>query len=551
MLGLMQEQPLLISSLLRFAARHHGHAEIVSNTVEGPRHRYTYRDAECRARLLARAIERLGVCRGDRVGTLAWNGYRHYELYFAVSGIGAVIHTINPRLFEAQITYIIDHAEDRVLFVDLTFVPLLERVLGDLDRPPATVVMMTDRQHLPKVMLPPGVALHAYEDLLAEADDGFVWPTLDENTAAALCYTSGTTGPPKGVLYSHRSTVLHAYSINLADVIGLRASDRALPIVAMFHVNAWGIPYAATMVGATLVLAGARTDGASLHDLIVSERVTYAAAVPTVWLGLLQHLGQHGATLEPLQRICVGGAACPQLLLEALGGKYGVEVDHGWGMTEMIPVGTYNRPKRAPDDPGEADTHRRRLKQGRAHFGVDMRIVDAAGCELPWDGTTSGELLVRGPSICRRYFRAAEDATDADGWFRTGDIATIDPHGFLLITDRSKDLIKSGGEWISSIELENIAIGHPDVAEAAVIAARHPRWDERPLLLVVPRPGCALDITMVLALFEGKVAPHVVPDAGLVVDGLPHSATGKLLKTVLRERYGDYYLSLPPVGSVV
>ncbi len=427
------------------------------------------------------------------MGTLAWNGYRHYELYFAVSGMGAVIHTINPRLFEAQITYIIEHAEDRML--------------GDLDRPPATVVMMTDRQHLLKVRLPPGVALHAYEDLLAEADDGFVWPTLDENTAAALCYTSGTTGPPKGVLYSHRSTVLHAYSINLADVIGLRASDRALPIVAMFHVNAWGIPYAATMVGATLVFAGARTDGASLHDLIISERVTYAAAVLTVWLGLLQHLGQHGATLEPLQRMCVGGAACPQLLLEALGRKYGVEVDHSWGMTEMSPVSTYNRPKRAPDDPGEADTHR------------------------------------------RRYFRAADDATDTDGWFRTGDIATIDPDSFLLITDRSKDLIKSGGEWISSIELENIAIGHPDVAEAAVIAARHPRWDERPLLLVVPRPGCALDITMVLALFEGKVAPHVVPDAGLVVDGLPHSATGKLLKTVLRERYGDYYLSPPRVGA--
>ncbi|MFZ1425240.1 MAG: long-chain-fatty-acid--CoA ligase [Geminicoccaceae bacterium] len=548
MLGLMQEQPLLISSLLSFAARHHGDAEIVSNTVEGPRHRYTYRDAERRARRLARAIERLGIRRGDRVGTLAWNGYRHYELYFAVSGMGAVIHTINPRLFDEQIAYIIDHAEDRVLFADLTFVPLLERVLGGLGRSPAVVVMMTDRQHLPEVKLPPGVVLHAYEDLLAEADDGFVWPALDEHAAAALCYTSGTTGPPKGVLYSHRSTVLHAYAINLADVIGLRAADRALPIVAMFHVNAWGIPYAATMVGAALVFAGARTDGASLHDLIVSERVTYAAAVPTVWLGLLQHLRQHGGRLELLERICVGGAACPQLLLEALGEEYGVGVNHGWGMTEMSPVGTYNSSRRAPDGPGKSDAYARRLKQGRAFFGVDMRIVDAAGCELPWDGATSGELLVRGPSICRRYFRAADDATDADGWFRTGDIATIDADGFLQITDRSKDLIKSGGEWISSIELENIAIGHPDVAEAAVIAARHPLWDERPLLLVVAQPGRALDVATVLALFEGKVARHAEPDAGLVVDELPHTATGKLLKTALRERYGDYYLR-PPSGT--
>ena len=382
MLGLMQQQPLLISSLLTFAARHHGEAEIVSNTLEGPRHRYTYRDAERRARRLARVLEGLGVRTGDRVGTLAWNGYRHYELYFAVSGMGAVIHTINPRLFEEQIAYIVDHAEDRVLFVDLTFVPLVERLLGQLRHRPADVVVMTDRAHLPAASLPPGVALHAYEDLLAAADDDFAWPEFDENTAAALCYTSGTTGQPKGVLYSHRSTVLHTYAVTLPDVVGLRAVDRALPIVAMFHVNAWGIPYAATMVGAALVFAGAKTDGASLHELIGSERVTYAAAVPTVWLGLLEHLRQSGGRLDGLERICVGGAACPQLLLETLGEEYGVRVNPGWGMTEMSPVGAFNCPKPGHRERSGPASYPLRLKQGRPMFGVTLGIIDAAGAEV-------------------------------------------------------------------------------------------------------------------------------------------------------------------------
>ena len=543
MLGLMQQQPLLISSLLTSAARHHGAAEIVSNTVEGPRHRYTYRDAERRARCLARALERLGVQQGDRVGTLAWNGYRHYELYFAVSGMGAVIHTINPRLFDEQIVHIVEHAEDRVLFVDLTFLPLVERLLGQSCHRPAAVVVMTDAGHMAEPSLPAGVALHAYEDLLADAGEDFVWPELDENSAAALCYTSGTTGHPKGVLYSHRSAILHTYAINLPDALGLRAADRALPIAAMFHVNAWGIPYAATMVGAALIFAGARTDGASLHELITSERVTYASAVPTVWLGLVQHLEQDGGRLDGLERICVGGAACPQRLLDTLGDRYGVRINQGWGMTEMSPVGTYNNPAAMRGKPG-VPSNRRRLQQGRALFGVDLRIVDGEGCDLPWDGATAGELLVRGPWICRRYYRADRDATDADGWFHTGDIATIDPDGYLQITDRSKDLIKSGGEWISSIELENIAVGHPNVAEAAVIAARHPYWDERPLLLVVPKPGRDVDAAEVLAQFAGKVAHLAVPDAVLVVAELPHTATGKLLKTALRERYGDYYVGL-------
>src|SRR4051812_38882966 len=449
MRGLMQRQPLLVSSILTFAARHHGAGEVVSNAVDGGRHRYAYREAERRARRLARALERLGVRASDRVGTLAWNGYRHYELYFAVSGMGAVIHTINPRLFEPQIAHIVDHAEDRVLFVDLTFVPLVERLLGQLRHRPLAVVVMTDREHMPEPALPPGTALHAYEDLLDEADNDFAWPELDENTASALCYTSGTTGQPKGVLYSHRSTVLHAYGINLPDVIGLRAVDRALPIVAMFHVNAWGIPYAATMAGAALVLAGPRTDGASLHELITSERVTYAAAVPTVWLGLLEHLRRTGGRLDGLERICVGGAACPQLLLETLGEEYGVRVNQGWGMTEMSPVGSYNSPKPARCEVSASSPTPIGLKQGRPFFGVTLGILDANGAEVAWDGATPGELVAKGPWVCRGYYREEAAALDTKGWLHTGDIATIDTGGFIQITDRAKDLIKSGGECIS------------------------------------------------------------------------------------------------------
>jgi fatty-acyl-CoA synthase len=549
MLGLMQQRPLLVSSLLTFAARHHAAGEIVSNTLEGPRHRCTYADLERRARRLARALQRLGVRPSGRVGTLAWNGYRHLELYHAVAGMGAVLHTINPRLFEEQIAYIVDHAEDRLLFVDPTFVPLVEALLPKLAHRPAAVVVMSDRAHLPSVRLPVGMDLHVYEDLLAEADEDHAWPELDENTAAGLCYTSGTTGHPKGVLYSHRSIVLHSYALNLPDAVGLRAVDRALPIVAMFHVNAWGIPHAATMTGAALVFAGNRLDGESLHRLIVEERVTYAAAVPTVWLGLLDHLRRTGGRVDGLQRICVGGAACPEVLLEAFGEEYGVRVHQGWGMTEMSPVGTYNSPKPANAHLTGRDAYPQRLKQGRALFGVDLKLVDAEGAELPWDGATPGELLARGPWVCSGYYpgsgtAAPASACDAAGWLRTGDVATIDPDGYVQITDRAKDLIKSGGEWISSIELENIAVGHPDVAEAAVIAARHPRWGERPLLLLVPKAGRTVEPASVLALlFEGRVAAWAAPDAALVVPDLPHTATGKLLKSALRERYADHYLT--------
>ena len=547
MLGLMQRQPLLISSLLAFAARHHGDAEIVSDTVEGPRHRYTYREVEVRARRLARALDALGVRPGDRVGTLARNGYRHLELYFAVPGMGAVLHTVNPRLFEEQVAYIIDDAEDRVLFADLTFVPLVERVLGRHHLPDALVVM-SDRAHLPEVRLPSGMALHAYEDLLAAAADDFDWPELDEEQASGLCDTSGTTGHPKGVLYSHRSTVLQTYASALPDVFCLRAVDRVLPVVAMFHVNAWRIPYAAAMVGAGLVLAGAKADGASLHGLIASERVTFAAAVPTVWLGLVQHLRASGGRLDGLQRACVGGAACPQALLTALRDELGLEVAQGWGMTETSAAGAYNRPGPADAASAGPASNGLGLKQGRALFGTDRRIVDAEGRDLPWDGFTAGELLVRGPRVCRRHYRAERDAVDAEGWFRTGDVATIDPAGHLEITDRAKDLSRPGGEWIRSLELENVAMSHPDVAEAAVIAAKHPRWGERPLLLVVPKPERQPDPEGLRAWYRGRVASMSVPDAALLVCELPHTATGKLLKTALRDQYGDYYLR-PSQGS--
>ena len=542
MLGLMQRQPLTISSLLSHAARHHGEGEIVSSTVEGPRHRYTWRDAERRARRLARALDGLGVRRGDRVGTLAWNGYRHLELYFAVPGMGAVLHTVNPRLFEDQIAFIVEDAGDRVLFAEASFVPLVERFLARLHRRPRALVLLCDREHLPEIALPPGMELHAYEDLLAGAPDDYAWPELDEETASGLCYTSGTTGHPKGVLYSHRSTVLQAMAGNLADVFGLRAVDRVLPVVAMFHVNAWCLPYAAAMVGAALILAGPKTDGASLHELIEAERVTFAAAVPTVWLGLVQHLRDSVGRIDGLERACVGGAACPAALLQALRDEYGVEVAQGWGMTETSSASAYNRPKPADAALAGADVEVLRLKQGRAMYGIDYRIVDAAGADLPWDGTVAGELLVRGPRVCRAYYRAGRDAVDRDGWFHTGDIVTIDPSGYVQITDRAKDLIKSGGEWISSIELENVAMSHPDVAEAAVIAAKHPKWDERPLLLVVARPGHHPEPQALLDWYRERVAPWQMPDAALVVPDLPHTATGKLLKTALRARYATYLL---------
>jgi acyl-CoA synthetase (AMP-forming)/AMP-acid ligase II len=544
MQGLMQQQPLLVSTLLRHAARHHAAGEIVSKTTEGAIHRTTYAALESRARRLARVLAGLGIGAQDRVGTLAWNGYRHLEVYYAAPGMGAVCHTINPRLHPDDIAYIITHAGDAVLFADTSFTGLLETIAPAVKDCVRAIVLMTDAAHMPALVLPAGMALHCYDDLMDAADDDFTWPNLEESTASALCYTSGTTGRPKGVLYSHRSTVLHAYAISLPDVFCLRAVDRVLLVVPMFHVNAWGIPYAAVMAGTALVLPGRHLDGASVQELLNQERVTFTAGVPTVWMGLLAHLRATGGRLDTVRRILTGGAACPPLLIDAFGAEYGVAVEHAWGMSELSPLGTYNAPKPAHVALGQAERDRLMLKQGRVAMGVDMKIVDGEGRELPWDGSAFGDLKVRGPWVCSAYYgEEPGSALDADGWFATGDVATIDPDGLMEITDRSKDVIKSGGEWISSITLENIALSHPDVAEAAVVAARHPKWDERPVLIVVPRQDRAIDPTDVLRVYADKVPKWWLPDAVVVVPELPHTATGKLQKNTLRARYRDHLMA--------
>ena len=546
MLGLMQPHGLMISSILKHAARHHAAAEVVSRTHENTTHRCTWAEVESRSRRLVRAMQRLGIAAQDRVGTLAWNGYRHLEVYYAAPGMEAICHTINPRLHPDDIAYIINHAGDRILFVDASFAGLVTALAPRISEHVRHVVMLTDAAGMPEVTLAPGMTLHCYDSLLDDTDDDYAWPDFDENTASALCYTSGTTGRPKGVLYSHRSTFLHAYAISMPDVLCLRATSCVLPVVPMFHVNAWGIPYGAALAGSKMVLPGRHLDGASLATLFNDEGVTVACGVPTVWLGLLQHLRSSGQKLTSVKRIMTGGSAAPPLLIEAFGAEYGVAVEHGWGMTELSPVGTYNAPKMAQAGLTGDAAVQHMLKQGRVLPGIDMKIVDGEGRELPWDGVAFGDLMVRGPWVASAYYGDPPgSACDADGWFATGDVATIDPDGFMEITDRSKDVIKSGGEWISSITLENIALSHPDVAEAAVIAARHPKWDERPLLLVVAKPGRTIDPASVLQVFEGRVAKWWLPDGIEVVDELPHTATGKLLKTELRSRFRDHYLAPP------
>ena len=539
MQGLMMEVPLLISSLIRHADRYHGDAEIVSRTVEGPIHRYTYRDAHARSRQLARALSRLGVVPSDRIGTLAWNGYRHFELYYAISGMGAITHTINPRLFHDQLAYIIGHAEDKIVFFDLTFASLVEK-LAAVCQEVKHWVAMTDRGHLPQAAIP---GLLCYEDLLASESDDFEWPVFDENSAAALCYTSGTTGNPKGVLFSHRSSLLHAYAISLPDTKCLSASSSVLVIVPMFHVNAWGIPYAAPMVGCKLVFPGPALDGASLYQLLESEGVDTTSAVPTVWMGLINYVQQNKLRFSTLRHTTIGGSACPPALIKTLAEEFGVRVMHGWGMTEMSPVGTLNAPKGKHANVSADARFELSLKQGRPPFGVDMKVVDSEGKELPRDGKAAGNLLVRGPWILRRYYNdAGGDPLTADGWLPTGDVGTIDADGYLQITDRSKDVIKSGGEWISSIELENIAVGHPAVLEAAVIGVPHSKWNERPLLIVVKRQDADLTREAMLAFYDGKIARWWLPDDVVFVDELPHTATGKLSKRTLRERFQGYRL---------
>ena len=546
MLGLMQTKGLMISSILTHAARHHASAEVISRTHEKTTHRYTWRDVEARSRRLVRVLQKLGIGAGDRVGTLAWNGYRHLEVYYAAPGMEAVCHTINPRLHPSDIAYIVNHAQDKVLFVDSSFAALITALAPHIAANVKTVVMLTASENMPEVTLAPGMTLACYDTLMDAADDDYVWPDFDENTASALCYTSGTTGRPKGVLYTHRATWLHTYSIMLPDVMNIGANSRVLPVVPMFHVNAWGAPYAAALAGATLVLPGRHLDGPTLTEILNTERVTFTAGVPTVFLGLLQHLRSSGSRLTTVKRIVTGGSAAPPILIDAFRDEYGVSVEHAWGMSELSPLGTFNTPKEAQAGLTGAEATRHMLKQGRVSPGIDMKIVDGEGRELPWDGVAFGDLMVKGPWVASAYYGDEPgSALDANGWFATGDVATIDADGFMEITDRSKDVIKSGGEWISSITLENIAVSHPDVAEAAVIAAAHKKWDERPLLLVVPAPGKTVDPASVLALYEGKVAKWWLPDEVVVVPELPHTATGKLLKTALRATYKDHYIGRP------
>jgi 3-(methylthio)propionyl---CoA ligase len=542
MQGLMMEMPLLVSSLLVHADRHHGDAQIVSRRIEGDIHRYTYREAHARARRLANALHALGAKPGDRIASLAWNGHRHFELFYAVAGAGMVMHTVNPRLFPEQIAWILNDAEDAIVFIDLTFVPLLEKI-APLCTGVKRIVLMTDRAHMPATSSLP--QLTCYEELVAAQSDDFEWPELDENTACGLCYTSGTTGNPKGALYSHRSNVLHAYGVSLPDTMCLSASDSVLPVVPMFHANAWGICHAAPLVGCKLVFPGCALDGKSLHELFEAESVTYSAGVPTVWLGLLQYMRQSGARFSTLKRTVVGGAACPPALMRAFKEELGVEILHAWGMTEMSPLGSLCRLKNKHLALPEAERRHILEKQGRVVFGVDWKIVDGDGRELPWDGKAFGDLMVRGPWVVRGYYKSAKSPL-VDGWFPTGDVATIDADGYMNITDRSKDVIKSGGEWIGSIDLENVAMSHPAVLEAAVVAARHPKWDERPLLVVVRRPGQPLERDELLRFYEGKVAKWWIPDDVVFVEELPHTATGKLLKTKLREQYRDRLLASVP-----
>jgi fatty-acyl-CoA synthase len=542
MLGLMQQQPLLISNLILHAERHHGDQEIVSRRVEGDIHRMTYRELAARARRMAKALVTLGVGMSDRVATLAWNGHRHMELYYAVSGAGAVLHTLNPRLHPDQLVYIAGHAEDQVLCFDLTFLPLVEAVAARL-KSVKHFVVMTDRAHMPAAAKLPG--LLCYEDLLDAQDDHYDWPRFDEHSASSLCYTSGTTGNPKGVLYSHRSTLLHAFAGALPDALNCSSRDVILPVVPMFHVNAWSLPYVACMTGAKMVLPGPGLDGKSLFELFESEKVTLSAGVPTVWQGLLAYMEAGDLRFSTMRRTVIGGSACPPAMIRTFQEKYQVSVLHAWGMTEMSPLGTVCSFRNKHLALSEEQRLALQTKQGQAIFGVDMKIVDETGKELPWDGKQSGELLVKGPWIIDKYFKDEGGDPLVDGWFPTGDVANIDADGYMQITDRAKDVIKSGGEWIGSIDLENIAMAHPKVAMAACIAAKHPKWDERPLLVVVKKPGAELTRDELLAFYEGKIAKWWTPDDVVFVDAIPLGATGKMQKIKLREEFQDHLLSRP------
>lgn len=541
----MMTTPLTITMIMRFADKIYGDSEIVSITADNPLHRYRYRDAFKRVRRLANALKKLGAKSGDSIGTLAWNDYRHLELYYAISCSGMVCHTVNPRLFENQLEFIINHGEDQWLFTDIAFVPILEKVQDKLPNI-KNFIVLTDAAHMPSTTLRNALC---YETLLEAESETFEWPALEENHPASMCYTSGTTGDPKGVVYSHRSTVLHAYAASMPDAFSMSVNDTVLPIVPMFHVNGWGLVYSGPMIGCKLVMPGPKMgDGETICRLINGEKVTLSAAVPTVWLNMLNYLDATQQTVDSLKRITVGGAACPLSIMKAMREKHGVEVRHAWGMTETSPLGTYNTLKPGMQDLPEDQLDAIRLKQGRPIFGVDIKIVDVDNNELPWDGEASGSVKVRGPWVTGSYYKGESNntdkvAVDADGWFETGDVATIDENGYMSITDRTKDVIKSGGEWISSIELENIAVDHPKVVEAAVIGISHPKWTERPLLLAVVKEGESLIKQELLAWYQGKVAKWSIPSDCVFVTELPHTATGKLSKKDLRDQFKNHQWS--------
>jgi fatty-acyl-CoA synthase len=539
----MQDQPLLISNLIEFADKHHSDSEVVSRRVEGDIHRYTWSDVARRSRQVANALDGMKLGFSDRVATIAWNGYRHLELYFGVSGSGRVLHTINPRLHPEQIAWIANHAEDQVLCFDMTFLPIIQAVHSKCP----TVkhwVAMCDADKLPADTGIPN--LISYEAWMGSQKTTYQWPVFDENTASSMCYTSGTTGHPKAALYSHRSTTLHAYAAALPDVMCISARDAILPVVPMFHVNAWGIPYSAALTGAKLVFPGPGMDGKSVYEMIENEGVTYAAGVPTVWQMLLGHMKPNGLKFSTLKRTVIGGSACPPAMIDAFRDDYGVEVLHAWGMTELSPLGTLCTLKNKHLKLPKEQQMKLLLKQGRAIYGVDMKIVNDAGDNQPHDGKAYGDLLVKGPWVVANYYKGEGDplVTDKDGqrWFPTGDVATIDADGFMQITDRSKDVIKSGGEWISSIDIENIAVAHPAVAMAACIGVPHPKWDERPIVAVVKKPDAHVSREELLAFYEGKTAKWQIPDDVVFVDAIPLGATGKMLKTKLREQLKDYKL---------
>ena len=538
MLGLMQDWPLLIHRVIDYAGTQHAKREVVSRSVEGPIHRTNYAAIRLRSLKLAQRLERDGIRFGDRVATLAWNTWRHLESWYGITGIGAIYHTVNPRLFEDQIVFIINHAADRILLLDLTFVPLVEKLASRLPTIERFVIL-TDAAQMPQTSLKNAVA---YEDYINEADGDFRWASFDENTAAGMCYTSGTTGDPKGVLYSHRSNLLHAMMAVAPDYFCLSAMDRVMPVVPLFHANSWSLAFSAPMVGASLVMPGPKLDGASVHSLLEDEAVTMSAAVPTVWLGLLQFMQTSGKKLSTLKHVGIGGSACPRIITESFETQYGVRVTHAWGMTELSPLGSFCAIKPETAALAGQALYDLKQKQGYAPFTVEMKIADDSGRSLPRDGKTFGRLMVKGPSVSKGYYGIDAAILDEEGFFDTGDVATIDENGYMLITDRSKDVIKSGGEWISSIELENLAVGHPDVAEAAVIGIAHPKWDERPLLVIITKPDRVPTKDEILAFMSGKIAKWWMPDDIVFVDEIPHTATGKILKTALREQFRDYRL---------